>query len=78
MSELSFMVRKLTDELNKIVENIEYNNISDDKDDMTMLFRAGVILEDISKLIKGHPIVRYDSKIKQPYFLYPDGRKEYQ
>ena len=77
MSELSFMVRKLTCDLNKVVENIENSDISDYKDDMTMLFRAGVILEDISKLIKGHPIVRYDFKIKKPYLLYPNGKMEY-
>lgn len=68
MSELSLMVRALTEDLNKIVENIE-----DDK--VTMLFRAGVILEDISKLVKGHPVARYDGE--NSYLLYPDGRREY-
>ncbi|MEW9139445.1 hypothetical protein ACQGSH_21040 [Bacillus wiedmannii] len=74
MSQLAIVVRKLTDDLNKIVENIDG---SDDDDKMTLLFSAGVILEDIRKLIKGHPVARYDSKIKQPYLLYPDGRREY-
>lgn len=78
MSQLAIMVRKLTDDLNKIVEKIEYkNDVWEDDVKMTLLFSAGVILEKIGKLIKGHPIAMYDSTTKQPYLLYPDGRKEY-
>lgn len=67
MNQLSIIIRKLTEELNIVVEEIEICENKDDK--ITLLFRAGVILEDIKKLIKGKPVAQYDTENKQPYFI---------
>jgi hypothetical protein len=75
MNQLSIIIRELTDELNNVVEELEMYENEDGK--MTMLFRAGVILEDIRKLIMGKPVARYDTENKQPYLFYPDGTREY-
>lgn len=71
-SKESIIILKLIDELTKIVRNGPLC----DEDDMTMLFRAAIIIEDIKKLIKGNPVARYD-KSRQTYLLYADGRREY-
>jgi hypothetical protein len=69
MNQLSIIIRELTHELNNVVEEIEMCENDDDK--MTMLFRAGMILEDIRKLLMGKPVARYDTENKQPYLFYP-------
>ncbi|NBI07295.1 hypothetical protein [Senegalia massiliensis] len=75
MSQLPIIVRQLTDDLNKIVENME--NKKDEDDDISMLLSAGIILEDIKKLLNKNPVVRYDSEKNILYLFFPDGRKEY-
>lgn len=75
MGQLSIIVRRFTDDINKIVENMEAEKDEDTKEEMCI--QAGVTLELLSKLIKGSPIVMYDNEIKKPYILYPDGRREY-
>lgn len=60
---------------NSISEEIENYKNNDNR--MTLLFRAGVVLADISKYLKGIPVARYDTENKKPYLLYPDGRREY-
>lgn len=75
MNQLSIIIRELTDELNNVVKEIEMcENNNDDK--ITPLFRAGVILDDIKKLIKGKPVARYDTENKQPYLFYADGTRK--
>ena len=46
-------------------------------DKMTILFRAGVILEYIRKFLMRKPVTRYDTENKQPYLFYPDGTTKY-
>ena len=75
MNPLSIIIRELTDKLNNVVKKIEMCENNDDK--MTMLFRAGVILEDIRKFLMGKPVARYDTENKQPYLFYPDGTRKY-
>lgn len=46
-------------------------------DEMTEVFREAV-RESIEQSRKaGNPICEYDSQLKKPYILYPDGRREY-
>lgn len=57
MDQLSIIVRDLTNELNDIAKEIEICKNSDEK--ITLLFRAGVILEKIQKIIKGKSVDLY-------------------
>lgn len=74
MNQLSIIIRELTDELNNIVKEIEMCENNDDK--ITLLFRVGVILDNIRKLIKAKPLARYDTENKQPYLFYADGTRK--
>lgn len=76
MNQLSIIIRELTDKLNNAAKEIEMCENDDDK--MTMLFRAGVILEDIRKLLMGQPVALYDKINKKPYLFYPDGTRKYE
>lgn len=75
MNQLSIIIRELTDELNNVVKEIEICENNDEYS--TLLFKAGVILENIKKLIKGKPVTRYDIDKKQSYLFYPDGTRQY-
>ncbi|MDO4553154.1 MAG: hypothetical protein Q4C22_06420 [Bacillota bacterium] len=45
--------------------------------EMEKLFRKGVEKSIQETLDAGNPVVKYDSELKKPYFLYPNGEKKY-
>ena len=49
--------------------------ISDE--DMTVLFKESIRIDDEIRRIKGLPVARYDDELGKPYMEYPDGRREY-
>lgn len=51
------------------------NGISDDE--LTMLFKESIRLDDEVRRIKGLPVARYEKETKRAYLEYPDGRRIY-
>lgn len=49
--------------------------ISDDE--LTILFKAAVCIDNEIRRIKRLPVARYDDEKKKAYIEYPDGRREY-
>ncbi|MBR6380603.1 MAG: hypothetical protein IKS07_02865 [Lachnospiraceae bacterium] len=49
--------------------------ISDEE--LTVLFKESIRIDDEIRRIKGLPVARYDDETKRAYLEYPDGRREY-
>lgn len=46
-------------------------------DELTERFKASIRIDNEIRKIKGLPVAKYDAVKRQPYLLYPDGRREY-
>lgn len=46
-------------------------------DEMTVLFKESIRIDDEIRKIKGLPVARYDDESGRAYMEYPDGRREY-
>lgn len=75
MAKFAIMIKSLTEELNSIVEELEISNDDTDRREI-LLFKSGVIIEEIKTLIRGNQVVKVDTENKC-YVLYPDGSKKY-
>ncbi len=46
-------------------------------EEMTILFKESIRIDDEIRRIKGLPVARYDDETGKAYMEYPDGRREY-
>ncbi|MEE3481361.1 MAG: hypothetical protein VZQ80_05190 [Lachnospiraceae bacterium] len=46
-------------------------------DELTERFKASIRIDNEIRKVKGLPVAKYDDEKRQPYLLYPDGRREY-
>lgn len=48
-----------------------------DDEELTHRFCEAVRLDNEASIVVGVPIARYDAVLKQPFFEYADGKREY-
>lgn len=53
------------------------SEISSEDAKIDLLFRRAVEVEIEKKKLLGHPISRYDDKLKKAYMEYPNGERRY-